>query len=481
MTGTPTEPPSSNNHALYELLTRNAREMISRHAFDLSFLYASPATHHVLGYQPEQLIGQRLDDLAHPDELAGLVSSFALARDSQDTISTTLRIRAADGQWRWCEAFCRGEHNPRTGQPEIHAAIHDISKFKQIEKAIERVAGEWRNTFDAARDAILMLDREARVIRVNLATTRLLDCGFAELLGQPLKTVFAERLGLNDPSGIDQAWHNKSQVRQDFSLPDGDLWLRSSLDPVLDASGEVTGGILFLSDISSEKQAEVRLHETLDQLRKLSSHLQVVREEERKSIAREVHDELGHALTALKMEVSWLGRQIDPGNDALAERTRSMTGLIDQTIATVRRISTALRPPVLDDLGLDAALEWLAEDYQGRTGIRTRVKLPEQPERIRSGRGSAVFRIVQEALTNVARHAEAETIEIDWQQDQHDITLVIQDDGLGFDPQTRCALNGFGLLGMAERARDLDGSLEIESRPGHGTRIELVFPRRVNA
>jgi two-component system, NarL family, sensor histidine kinase UhpB len=481
MTGTPAEHPSTEDRALYELLTRNAREMISRHAFDLTFLYASPAADHVLGYQPKQLIGQRLDDLVHPDELAGLVSSFALARDGAETVSTTLRIRAADGQWRWCEAFCRGAENPQTGEIEIHAAIHDITKFKQIEKAIERVAREWRNTFDAARDAILMLDRKARVIRVNLATTRLLDCDFPELLGRPLKQIFSERLGLDDPSGIDQAWQDKGQVRRDFALGHGQPWLRSTLDPVLDQHGEISGAIMFLSDISNEKQAEVRLRDTLDQLRKLSSHLQIVREEERKSIAREVHDELGHALTALKMEVSWLGRQIDPDNTALAERTRSMTGLIDQTIATVRRISTALRPPVLDDLGLDAALEWLAEDYQNRTGIRTRVALPEQPERIRSGRGSTVFRIVQEALTNVARHAEASEIRIDWRQKEQHIHLSIEDDGLGFDPQTRCALSGFGLLGMAERARDLNGTLEVHSRPGHGTRIELVFPRGTTA
>lgn len=462
---------------LYRLLADNAREMISRHASDLSFLYASPAASQVLGYQAEQLLGQRLDDLVHPDELAGLVSSFALARDGQETIATTFRIRAADRNWRWCEAFCRGVENPQTGDVEIHATTHDITKFKQIEKAIERVAREWRNTFDAARDAILMLDRQARVIRVNLATTRLLDCDFPQLLGLPLKQILSEQLDLDDPLGIDEAWRVQAQVRRDAALGDGQRWLRSTIDPVINGQGEMTGAVMFLSDISAEKQAETRLRDTLNQLRKLSSHLQIVREEERKSIAREVHDELGHALTALKMEVSWLTRQIDPDNATLQKRGKSMGGLIDQTISTVRRISTALRPPVLDDLGLDAALEWLAEDYQGRTGIQTCVSLPEAPERIRADRASSVFRIVQEAMTNVARHASARRISIDWQQDEESIRLEIHDDGRGFDSETRDPYSGFGLLGMTERARDLNGELSVDSAPGGGTTVRLRFPR----
>jgi PAS domain S-box-containing protein len=126
--------------ALYRLLAENAREMVSRHAFDLTFLYASPAASRVLGVPAGDLIGQRLDDLVHPDDLGGLVSTFALARDGRDTISIEFRIRAGDQSWRWCEAFARGVENPDSGELEIHAAIHDISKYKQIEKAIERVA-----------------------------------------------------------------------------------------------------------------------------------------------------------------------------------------------------------------------------------------------------------------------------------------------------------------------------------------------------
>lgn len=472
---------SRNAEVINRLLTSNARELISRHTSDLTFLYASPAARRVLGYPSEQLLGQRLDDLVHPEDLAGVVTAFALARDHDDngdeTVSTTMRLRAADGNWRWCEAFCRGVESEQTGELEVHAAIHDISKFKQIEKAIERVAREWRSTFDAARDAILMLDRRARIIRVNLATTRLLGCDFAELLGESLKQVVRDRLDLDDPFGIEQVWKQRGQVRRDVQLDGGGRWIRSTIDPVADNGGEMTGAIVFLADISSEKQADVRVRETLKQMRRLSSHLQVVREEERKSIAREVHDELGHALTALKMEIAWMGRQLGATHPELTDHVGSVTSLVDQTISTVRRISSELRPPVLDDLGLDAAIEWLAEDFQARTSLPVRVRLPEHVDNIRGERAISAYRIVQEALTNAARYADAGKVEIDWNQDEATIRLEIRDDGKGFDPDARRPSSGFGLLGMEERARDLEGELAVDSQRGSGTLIRLSFPR----
>ncbi|MCA1780089.1 MAG: PAS domain S-box protein [Xanthomonadaceae bacterium] len=472
----PTQP-LADAESINRLLTVNARELISRHTSDLTFLYASPAAGRVLGYAAEQLLGQRLDDLVHPDDLAGVVTAFALARDGEDTVAATMRVQAADGSWRWCEAFCRGVESEETGELEIHAAIHDISKFKQIEKAIERVAREWRSTFDAARDAILMLDRQARIIRVNLATTRVLNCDFAELLGQPLRQVIHDRLDLDDPFGVDQVWQQRGQVRRDVQLEGSGRWLRSTIDPVAGTGGEMTGAIVFLADISTEKQAEVRLRDTLEQLRRLSSHLQVVREEERKSIAREVHDELGHAMTALKMEIAWLGRQLDDSEPDLKKHIGSMTSLVDQTISTVRRISSELRPPVLDDLGLDAAIEWLAEDFKARTSLPVSVRLPDPVDNIRGKRAISSYRIVQEALTNAARYAEAGAVEIDWHQDETNIRLEIRDNGKGFDADARRPCGGFGLLGMEERARDLDGELVVATRMGEGTLIRLTFPR----
>src|SRR6056297_1361377 len=205
---------------LYRLLADNAREMVSRHTADLTFLYASPAASRVIGYPPENLVGHRLDDLAHPDDLSSVLSTFALARDTRGDSSTVFRCRAPDQGWRWCELMCRGVLDESTGTDEIHATVRDVTRYKQIEKAIERVAKEWRGTFDSAQDSILMLDRRASIIRVNISTLRLLECDFRDLIGKPLAEVTRERLQMDDPFQVRRAWSGSSQVRTDLALAD---------------------------------------------------------------------------------------------------------------------------------------------------------------------------------------------------------------------------------------------------------------------
>lgn len=462
---------------LFRLLADNAREMVSRHAVDLTFLYASPASVHVIGHASESLIGYRLDDLTHPDDLSSVLSTFAVARDTGDTSSTVFRCRAPGRTWRWCELFCRGIAESDSGTEEIHATIRDVSKYKQIEKAIKRVAREWRSTFDSAHDAIVMLDRQANVLRVNLATLRLLECEFKDLVGQPLTEITKKRLDLDDPFRIESVWTSKSQVRNDVELKDRSIWLRSTVDPILTEADRIDGAVVFISNITAEKQAELSLLTTLDEVRELTAHLQTVREEERRSIAREVHDELGHALTALKMNISWLVKRIPQGDEELATRGTELTGLVDQTISSMRRIVSRLRPPVLDDLGLDAALEWLAADFQRYSGVETRIEMSDIPERYRGVNASCIFRIVQEALTNVSKHAQASRVSIHGQLEGSLYRLVVMDDGQGFEIDVAERQPGFGLLGIAERVRELEGELEIDSRPGSGSRLMVTLPR----
>ena len=173
--------------ALYRLLAESATEVVCRLSPDLTFLYASPASEPTLGRRPDDLIGRRLDDLVHPDDLAGLVTAVALARESEEPATAVSRLQRGDGSWIWCESIHRGMHSPgSTSAREIHSSLRDVSEYKQIEKAIERVAKEWRTTFDSAQDAIVMLNRDREVTRTNLAATRLLDLGFAEILARPL-------------------------------------------------------------------------------------------------------------------------------------------------------------------------------------------------------------------------------------------------------------------------------------------------------
>ncbi len=229
-------------------------------------------------------------------------------------------------------------------------------------------------------------------------------------------------------------------------------------------------------DITDQYKAEEELRKTYDDIRRLNGHLQTIREEERAGIAREIHDELGQQLTGLKMDISWLSKKLAMDDEAIRLKTIEMIALIDNTVKTVRRISSDLRPGILDDLGLVAALEWQTSEFEKRTGITSKftshLKGPECDKNI----ATAIFRVYQEALTNVIRHAQATLLESNIEQSKEQILLTIKDNGKGFDIQEVKSKRTLGLLGMHERVLMFGGELKIESKPGQGCTITLKIP-----
>lgn len=214
-------------------------------------------------------------------------------------------------------------------------------------------------------------------------------------------------------------------------------------------------------------------------LRALAAHIQSVREDERTRISREVHDELGQALTGLKMDLSWLEKRL-PGNLLEpAAKIRSMFRVIDDTIQSVRRIAADLRPAVLDEVGLPGALKWQAKEFQARTGIRCRIELPEREFDMGRDRSTAVFRIFQETMTNVARHAKATRVDIKLRLDADHLILSVLDNGLGIARADSRSSKSLGLLGVRERAFLLGGEVEIEGNHGRGTCVTLTVPLQV--
>jgi signal transduction histidine kinase len=222
-----------------------------------------------------------------------------------------------------------------------------------------------------------------------------------------------------------------------------------------------------------------RLRESEDKLRRLAAHLISVREEERAHIAREIHDELGQVLTGLKMEVTWLAKRLH--DKPLVEKTDSMCKLIDSTVQTVRKIATGLRPEMLDDMGLVAAIGWQAKDFQKRTGVRCRVKLPPETTKLDIDVSTAAFRIFQEILTNVARHSRATRVDIDLNVTEDQVSLEVQDNGVGIADSDLNGRKSLGLLGMHERALLFGGEVNISGAPGHGTRVAVSIPTRNRA
>jgi signal transduction histidine kinase len=229
-------------------------------------------------------------------------------------------------------------------------------------------------------------------------------------------------------------------------------------------------------DRLERKKAEIRLRKSLDQLRELSGYLQSVREDERIRISRLVHDELGQALTGLKMDLSWLAKRVPSEGKPLLEKIHSMSGNIDSTIQTVRRISTELRPGILDDLGLVAAIEWQAQEFQQRTGIQCVVTNDLTETILDEDINTAFFRIFQETLTNISRHANASKVGVRIEKRGHALLMLVSDNGRGITETEISNTQSIGLLGMQERAAILGGEATFSGAPEGGTTVRVQIP-----
>jgi signal transduction histidine kinase len=238
----------------------------------------------------------------------------------------------------------------------------------------------------------------------------------------------------------------------------------------------------LIGEIAERKAVEDSLRKAEEKLRAFAARVESVREDERSHIAREVHDELGQALTGLKMDLSSLEKKL-PGElrEAAAGKIKSIGRVVDTTIQSVRRISSALRPQVLDDVGLIEALKWQAGDFQVRTGIRCMVDLPAEEPVLSREQATAAFRVLQEALTNVLRHAGATRVDISLRADTDHFILKIADNGRGAPEAALSSSKSLGLLGMRERAYLLGGKVDIEGQVGKGTTVVLSIPQQSGA
>jgi PAS domain S-box-containing protein len=235
--------------------------------------------------------------------------------------------------------------------------------------------------------------------------------------------------------------------------------------------------LVINSDITERKLGEESLVLQREQLRALAERLQWVREEDRKRVARDLHDQIGQILTAIKMDMTWMTRHLPGSEGAVLARLKESIQLINNGVKAVRTICSGLRPGVLDDLGLAAAIEWQASEFATRNGIQCQVTVPPVDLHLDGDRATATFRIFQECMTNVIRHAQAKSVRVALVQEEENILLVVEDDGIGFcESGLSNTLGSLGLLGMKERAQFCGGDVQISSTPGNGTTVTVRVP-----
>jgi PAS domain S-box-containing protein len=354
----------------------------------------------------------------------------------------------------------------------------DITERKRAEEALKKAEQEIRLITNNVPAFLSYVDPDGCYRFVNKVYEELFGLPQNKIIGKHLRQVLGEDTYKKIKGYVNVALSGK---RVDFEeeLPykyGGTRWMSESYIPEIDDEGNVAGFFALVSDITKRKKTEEELRKSHEQLRNLAAHLESIREQERTLIAREMHDELGQSLTALKMDLSWLGSRISKEQKSLLEKTKSMTKLVDKTFQSVKRISTELRPGLLDDIGLPAAIEWQAEEFENRTGIKCVVSVVPEDMILDSDCSTAIFRIFQETLTNIARHAHATRAGVRLIKRPSRIELQVKDNGKGITEEQIGNPKSFGLIGIQERTSFLGGVVKIRGVQGKGTTVIAKVP-----
>ncbi|WPP44787.1 PAS domain S-box protein [Pseudomonas sp. AN-1] len=449
--------------------------------WDSHLRYANRAAEQLLGYPARGLVERPLSELAPNLDMDRWLALWKRARASDEALAFETRCRCADGEWLPVDLSLSFLRFRDTEYLVIY--LTDVTERRRARAALEESEARLKGIAGNVPGLLFRLERAAPGAEVHIA---FIGEGSAGLVGYPAATLLEPERGIRSLVHPDEREHYWSSQQAALAADDDWRWqgrlLTRDGTPIwvdikatarrLEAGRVVWDGMVW--DISELKRTELALAESQAQLRELAAHLESVREEEKARIAREVHDELGQMLTVLKLELSMCQLAHGEGDADLRQRLQHMSKLLAQLFQVVRDVATALRPPILD-AGIASAIEWQARRFEARTGIPCLVEVPEQLPALGEGKATGLFRVLQEALTNIMRHAQAHSVEIRLSREAGELQLCIADDGAGFDP-AQVRSGSFGLVGMRERVAMFGGSLRLDSTPGQGTTLYVRVP-----
>ena len=433
------------------------------------------------------VVGQRLDMLiperfraAHGAHIERFSHTQVTSRGMG--AQTELYGLRADGEEFPIEASI-SQHSEDGGKL-FTVILRDVTQRVRGEELLARSEARLRGILDSAMDAIITIDERQHVVLFNAAAEDVFKCSREEAIGAPLAWFIPERFRPSHADLVRQfgegggASRRMGHARVVMGLRrDGEEF------PIEASISQATEGgqrfyTVILRDVTQRVRADKALRESREEIQALALEASGAREEEKRRIARELHDELGQALTSLKIDVSWLRDHLGASNPEVQRKLAAMQLLLDGTVAAARRISADLRPMMLDDLGLTAAADWLAQNFTSRTGVPCELVIGAGDLDLPDPYATAVFRVLQESLTNIAKHAQATQVEATLEREEDEVVLTVHDNGKGFDPAGGRKPGSFGLVGLRERAYLVGGDVAVRSSPGQGTTVELKIPAR---
>jgi len=446
---------------------------------DGKFCFVNHYVSEFLGYSREDIIGKDPMGFVHPDDRKMVIENAKKMLRGERLSSYEFRSFAKDGSIHWIEEIVRlTEYEGRVALLGNVIEVTERVRSREKQKELETVEV---SILAAIPHAVIGL-RDRRVIFANHGVQAVFGWNEAELIGKSTRILYRTEEDYEKMAGLYSKLRRQKTVGTEFPCRRKD---GTDIECMVSASriGEhlkEKNIVITYEDITEREKAKTELEHSREQLRNLSIHLQSVREKESARIARELHDELGQLLAALNMDLVMLGKKIPRDQIALIERAESTIKLVDVTMNTLKRIDMDLRPGMLDHLGLAPAIRWQAEEFQKRSGIKCRLTIKPEEISIDANLSTTIFRIFQETLTNIMRHAEATKVNVSLKETKKNIDLVVRDNGKGISEEELSKINSFGLIGIRERAYSWGGTVMISGQTNKGTTVKVHIPYEKN-